>query len=78
MLNSKIQMQWWYTPITSELGRLEAGWKNRAPSVGAHTFIPAFIWEAETNLHEFEATLAYRVPGQPRLQTETLSQNETK
>jgi hypothetical protein len=47
------------------------------PGVVAHTFDPS-IWEAGRRISEFEASLVYRVPGQPGLHRETLSQKKKK
>lgn len=43
------------------------------PGVVAYTFKPS-TQEAEADLYELEASLVYRVPGQPELRRETLSQ----
>jgi hypothetical protein len=46
--------------------------------VVAHTFNPS-TWEAEgRRISEFEASLVYRVPGQPGLHRETLSRKTKK
>jgi hypothetical protein len=45
--------------------------------VVAHAFNPSTL-EAEAGISEFESTLVYKVPGQPGLHRETLSQKNKK